>query len=103
MTGLTVLAGIARIYVLAHFEYPGTIAIHWPFLLLDVDVTARYLLLMIRPVGQAIFHSVALPSVPIARRSRRGVPAALAYGCGIQRLPRSAQAVLVRAAIHRQC
>lgn len=62
MIAFTVLAGVARLYVLARIEYPGRIAIHWPFALLDVNVVARYLLLLIRPAGQSIFHSVALPS-----------------------------------------
>jgi hypothetical protein len=62
MIGFTVLAGIARIYVLAAIEYPGKVAIHWPFIPLDVNVAARYLLLLVRPAGQSIFHSVPLPA-----------------------------------------
>ncbi|HYM22839.1 MAG TPA: tetratricopeptide repeat protein [Vicinamibacterales bacterium] len=61
MAAFTVLAGVARLYVLARIEYPGRVAIHWPFLLLDVNVVARYLLLLVRPAGQTIFHSVPLP------------------------------------------
>ena len=92
MIAFTVLAGIARIYVLAAIEYPGKVAIHWPFILLDVNVTARYLLLLVRPAGQSIFHSVPLPAffslvnlisaaavvapLVVAWRLRRGEPAA---------------------------
>jgi protein O-mannosyl-transferase len=62
MIAFTVLAGLARIYVLAAIEYPGKVAVHWPFVPLDVNVAARYLLLLVRPSGQSIFHSVPLPA-----------------------------------------
>jgi len=61
MIAFTVLAGIGRLYVLAAIEYPGRVAIHWPYIPLDINVTARYLLLLLRPAGQTIFHSVPLP------------------------------------------
>ena len=62
MIGFTVIAGVGRLYVLAAIEYPGRVAIHWPFIPLDVNVVARYLLLLVRPAGQSIFHSVPLPA-----------------------------------------
>ena len=92
MIAFTVLAGLGRIYVLAAIEYPGKVAIHWPFIPLDLNVAARYLLLLVRPAGQSIFHSVPLPAffsvvnlisaaavaVPlvVAWRIRRSEPAA---------------------------
>jgi hypothetical protein len=88
MIAFTVLAGVVRLYVLARVEHPGSVAIHWPFLLLDVDVIARYLLLMIRPAGQSIFHSVALPSGvldPRALLSIAAVAAVLAFAWRLRR------------------
>jgi len=83
MIGLTVLAGIGRVYVLAAIEYPGRVAIHWPFIPLDVNVAARYLLLLVRPAGQSIFHSVPLPAffsaVNLISMAALAVPIAVAW------------------------
>jgi hypothetical protein len=50
------LAGLARVVILARVEYPGQVAVHWRYLLLDLDVLRRYATMLIVPSGQAIFH-----------------------------------------------
>jgi hypothetical protein len=62
MIAFTVLAGLGRIYVLAFVEYPGKVSIHWPYIPLDINVLAQYLLLLVRPAHQTIFHAVKLPA-----------------------------------------
>jgi hypothetical protein len=55
---LTVLAGLARVFILARIEYPGQVSVHWSYLLVDADVFRRYLFMMVVPTGQAMFHEV---------------------------------------------
>jgi protein O-mannosyl-transferase len=55
---LTVLAGLARMIILARIEHPGQVSLHWRYLLVDADVFRRYLGLMAVPTGQALFHEV---------------------------------------------
>ena len=62
LVAVTVAAGIGRLAILRD-EYGAGVAIHWRYALLDLDVTARYVWLMIRPVGQTIFHAVSLPGI----------------------------------------
>ncbi|MBI4485734.1 MAG: tetratricopeptide repeat protein [Acidobacteria bacterium] len=50
-------AGIVRLIVL-RFEYPGSVSIHWRYVLLELDVLRRYVWLLVRPVGQTLFHEV---------------------------------------------
>lgn len=52
-----VLAGLVRLAVL-RIEYPGQATVHWPYLLLALDVVRRYVWLMLIPDGQTIFHEV---------------------------------------------
>jgi len=58
MIMLTVLAGLARVYILARIEYPGQVSVHWQYLLVNADVFRRYLAMMAVPTGQAMFHEV---------------------------------------------
>jgi Flp pilus assembly protein TadD len=53
-------AGVLRVGVLAMVEHPGQTAVHWEFLLVDLDVIRRYVGLMLVPEGQTIFHAVPL-------------------------------------------
>jgi tetratricopeptide (TPR) repeat protein len=59
LIGVTLVAGVARLALLALVEYPGQIAIHWRYLLLELDVVRRYVWLMVNPSGQTLFHAVA--------------------------------------------
>jgi hypothetical protein len=56
---VAVVAGIARLIVLASVEYRGQVSIHWPYLLLDLDVARRYLQMLVLPRGQAAFHGIS--------------------------------------------
>lgn len=55
-----VVAGLVRVAVLMRIEYPSA-RVHWPFLLLNLDVLRRYVGLMFFPRDQALFHEVAPP------------------------------------------
>ena len=57
LMAVAVAAGIVRLIVL-RFEYPGSVAIHWRYVLLEFDVLRRYVWLLVRPVGQSLFHEV---------------------------------------------
>jgi protein O-mannosyl-transferase len=59
LIGVTLVAGVARLALLALVEYPGQIAVHWRYLLLELDVVRRYVWLMVNPRGQTLFHAVA--------------------------------------------
>jgi hypothetical protein len=59
LVGIALVAGVARLLILARVEYPGEVAIHWPYVLLALEVTRRYIWLLVAPGGQTIFHSVA--------------------------------------------
>ena len=56
--GFAILAGVARLLVLARVEYPGQVWVHWPYVLLALDVIRRYIGLMLYPATQTIFHAV---------------------------------------------
>jgi tetratricopeptide (TPR) repeat protein len=58
----TCAAGLARLFVLAMIEFHGDTVIRWRYALVELDVTRRYLGLMLIPEGQSIFHEVYLPS-----------------------------------------
>ncbi|MBI3493620.1 MAG: tetratricopeptide repeat protein [Acidobacteria bacterium] len=58
LVGTAVAAGVVRLAVLARIEYPGQVAVHWPYILLDLDVVRRYVSLMLTPNHQTIFHDV---------------------------------------------
>jgi hypothetical protein len=57
MIAIAVTAGIGRLLVL-RFEYPDRVAIHWNYVLVELDVLRRYIWLLIRPAGQTLFHAV---------------------------------------------
>ncbi len=59
LIGIAVAGGIARLAVLARVEYPGQVTVHWSYLLIGADVVRRYVMLILRPTGQTIFHEVA--------------------------------------------
>ena len=58
MVPLAVLAAIARVATLLLTERPGQITIQWQYLLRQLDVVLRYLVLIVVPEGQTIFHVV---------------------------------------------
>jgi len=60
MLVLTVAAGGARVAVLMFVEYPGEAGPNWRLALVAVDAFWRYLLMLVSPRGQSIFHAVPL-------------------------------------------
>jgi tetratricopeptide (TPR) repeat protein len=59
LIGAAVAAGLVRVAILARIEAPGQAALHWPYALIALDVVRRYVVLLIYPRGQALFHEVA--------------------------------------------
>ena len=55
----TLGAAALRATVLVLVENPGPVTIHWSLALVELDVVREYLLLMFRPGGQSILHSVS--------------------------------------------
>jgi hypothetical protein len=58
LIAIAVFAAVARAAVLSRIEHPGQLALSWPMVLVTLNVLRRYTLLMVVPVGQAVFHSV---------------------------------------------
>lgn len=58
LVAAAVIAGIVRLLILTRLEYPGQVAVHWDYVLLELDVARRYLWMMLNPMGQTIFHAV---------------------------------------------
>src|SRR5207249_79132 len=54
------LAGAARLAFFVFVEHPRDATIHWSYALVEIDVARRYLVMMLAPGGQSIFHEVAL-------------------------------------------
>jgi hypothetical protein len=85
----------ARMVLLLRVEQPAGAAVHWPYLLIAVDVVWRYVGLLVVPHGQTIFHVVdrvglltprgildvvlSVAAVASVARLRRAAPAA-AFG-----------------------
>jgi hypothetical protein len=59
LIGAATVAGIIRLAILARVEYAGKAAVHWPYILVELDVIRRYVGLLVYPTGQALFHEVA--------------------------------------------
>ena len=57
------LIGTIRLAILMLVEYPGAIAVHWQYVLMECDVIRQYVALMFVPEGQAIFHAVSPVSI----------------------------------------
>jgi len=58
LLAIALVGGLARIAVLALVEHPGAVQVHWSYALVAADVVRRYVLLMLVPTGQTIFHAV---------------------------------------------
>jgi protein O-mannosyl-transferase len=56
---LTATAGAARIGILVLVENPGEAHVMWQYIPVEIVVAFRYLLLILAPTGQTIFHEVA--------------------------------------------
>jgi hypothetical protein len=89
LMALTALAGLGRLFVLARIEYPGQVSVHWPYLLVDLDVFRRYLFMMAVPIGQALFHEVRAISSVLDPRAVAGTAAAGIVVAAIWELRRS--------------
>ena len=59
LVAVAVVAGVARLAVLAWIEYPGQTILRWDYGLLALDVIRRYAGLLLVPTGQTAFHQVA--------------------------------------------
>jgi protein O-mannosyl-transferase len=59
LIGTAVAAGLVRVAILARIESPGRALVHWPYALVAFDVVRRYVLLLINPRNQTLFHEVA--------------------------------------------
>jgi Flp pilus assembly protein TadD len=55
---LAALAATARVAVFIALEHPDAFQIEWRSVLVELNVAARYLWLIVVPVGQTIFHDV---------------------------------------------
>jgi tetratricopeptide (TPR) repeat protein len=89
LIALTVLAGLARVYILARIEYPGQVSVHWSYLLVNADVFRRYLGMMAVPTGQALFHEVGAISSLFELRALAGIATVGAVVAAIWWLRRS--------------
>jgi tetratricopeptide (TPR) repeat protein len=89
LIALTVLAGLARVYILARIEFPGQVSLHWRYLLVDADVFRRYLGMMAVPTGQALFHEVGAISSLFELRALAGIGVVAAFVAAIWWLRRS--------------
>lgn len=58
LIALTLAAGALRLAVLLWVENPGPAAIQWRHAFVELDVLRQYVVLMVLPAGQSIFHPV---------------------------------------------
>jgi protein O-mannosyl-transferase len=59
LAAVTAAVGGLRLALLLAVENPGSTRIHWELLLVDLDVVRRYLVLLVTPGSQSVFHPVA--------------------------------------------
>jgi len=89
LAAITLVAGVARLAVLARVEYSGQVKVHWLYILVELDVIRRYVWLLLNPSGQALFHEVsALGSAidPRALVAVASVGAMVALGWMVRRV-----------------
>jgi len=55
--GCTLLAAAVRVWILVNIEYPAD-RMDWTLALVAVDAIRRYLLMLVHPAGQSIFHAL---------------------------------------------
>lgn len=55
---MAALVTIVRLAVFVRVEQRGIFDFQWPLALVELDVARRYLMLLVAPVGQSIFHSI---------------------------------------------
>jgi len=58
LIGTAVLLAAVRLIVFATMEYGGGINAQWPFVLVEVEVIRRYVMMLLLPTGQALYHAV---------------------------------------------
>jgi hypothetical protein len=67
LLGLGAALAVGRLLVFLAVEHRD-LQIHWPLIFVELDVIGRYVLLLVRPEGQTIFHAVPpLGLVGVAR------------------------------------
>jgi hypothetical protein len=59
LIAIAAAAGLARVAILTRVESPGEAAVTWPYALVALEAVRRYVLLLVNPHGQTIFHEVA--------------------------------------------
>jgi len=78
LLAIALLAGVMRIAVLTEIEYPGQVPGDWRFALVALDVSWRYLRLVVVPQNQSIFHEVPAIENPLAPGGLGAVAAVVA-------------------------
>jgi hypothetical protein len=68
LLAVTLAAGAVRVGVLMFVEYPGEVGPDWRLALVAADAFWRYLVMLVSPRGQSIFH--ALPLIDSLRSPR---------------------------------
>lgn len=71
--GVALAAGAVRVAVFIALEHPGDVSVEWLSVFDELDVIRRYLVLMLVPGGQAIFHEVVPVQTVFDRRVVMGV------------------------------
>jgi Flp pilus assembly protein TadD len=58
--GLAAVVTAIRLFVFVFIEQGGSVDFQWPLAWVELDVVRRYLMMLIAPIGQSIFHPVTL-------------------------------------------
>jgi Flp pilus assembly protein TadD len=59
LIALTIAAATLRLSILTLVEHPNETVVRWQYALVELDVIRRYLVLMLLPSGQTIFHVIS--------------------------------------------
>jgi protein O-mannosyl-transferase len=58
MWTIAAAAAVVRVMLFVRVEYPGGTTVEWAYALTVLDVFRRYLVLLVAPSGQSIFHAI---------------------------------------------
>ena len=59
LIGLAVVLAAARMIVFATMEYTGGIDTQWSFAFIELEAIRRYVMMLLLPTGQSIYHAIA--------------------------------------------
>jgi Flp pilus assembly protein TadD len=88
LLSMALLAGVVRVAVLTEVEYPDEFPGDWRFTLVAFDVYWRYLLLVVAPLDQSIFHEIPAIEDPLSIRAVAAVLGLAAWLVAAWRLRR---------------